>query len=216
MIDNLTYLYINWKNKLYENDNDSNFSIAANLPNDMLNKYTHCSLLEISIPKSFYNLEDFKFDLYENNELIVIHLDNGSYSKSQFFKMLSAAMTTSSINSIIYTVSDEIWNYTYDTGKLLITWTNALIEKYITLPYNNYTFGILGFDENINNKYYFSNNIWLLWKNVINMNQQSSIFLHSSIVNNIYNDNIINSQSILSSVFFSQNRDMSFIIKQFD
>lgn len=48
------------------------------------------------------------------------------------------------------------------------------------------------------------------------MNQQSSIFLHSSIVNNIYNDNIINSQSILSSVFFSQNRDMSFIIKQFD
>lgn len=74
----------------------------------MLNKYTHCSLLEISIPKSFYNLEDFKFDLYENNELIVIHLDNGSYSKSQFFKMLSAAMTTSSINSIIYTVSDEI------------------------------------------------------------------------------------------------------------
>lgn len=84
------------------------------------------------------------------------------------------------------------------------------------MPYDNYTFGILGFDENITNKYYFDSNVTLIWNNIINLNQQWAIYLNWNIVNNLYNDNIINSQSILSSVFFSQNKDMSYIIKTFD
>lgn len=120
MIDYLTYLYINSKNKVFPDDWDWDFNVPINLPNDLLNKFTHCWLLEIAIPKSFYNLENFKFDLYENNTRIIISLNNGSYTKPQFYNALSSYMTWMWQNNITYVVSDEINASLYDTGKLKI------------------------------------------------------------------------------------------------
>lgn len=216
MIDNLTYLFINWKNKLYESDTDWNFNISINLPPNIFNTFTHISLIEISIPKSFYNIEDFKFDLYENDVKIVIWLPNGSYKNTQLFNYLWSVMSLNSLNNIKYVVWMEITNGTYDTGHLKIIWDDNTLTKYIQLPYDNYTFGVLGFNENLIAKHYFENNTILIWQNIINLNQQWAIFLHCSVVNNFYSDPNINSQSILASVFFSQNIDLSYIVKNFD
>jgi len=85
MIDNIITFNINWKNKLNASETDSNFWISYNIPIDKINKINMVSCTAIWIPKTFYNIQDFTFILFEDVSQINISLPNGSYELKQFF-----------------------------------------------------------------------------------------------------------------------------------
>jgi hypothetical protein len=89
MIDNLISYNITSKNRI--NGTTHNFNIAIDIPSDIINKINYVSITDISIPKSFYQIEyDYNtFRLYENDVLIVITLPPGNYSKNQLLTYLN-------------------------------------------------------------------------------------------------------------------------------
>jgi hypothetical protein len=93
MIDNLISFNITSRNRISGSTHD--FNINLDLPTDLITKFTHISITDISIPKSFYQIEQGRnnFSLYEDNELININLPEGNYTKNQLFTYLKMEMT---------------------------------------------------------------------------------------------------------------------------
>jgi hypothetical protein len=208
MIDNLISYNITSKNRIDGSTND--FSINLNIPNDIINNITHVSVTNISIPKSFYQIENGfnTFSLYENNVLISITLPAGNYSKYQLFSFLSSQMTLQSLNSVTYIIVDE--QTLYDTGKLKITNDKPLINKKLFFLDND-IFQFLGFLAN--KEYTFTSEI--VSENIINLNSEDVILLHSNICSSNNNDLKVGS-NVLSSIYTSGQKNYSYIIKSFD
>jgi hypothetical protein len=89
MIDNLISYNITSKNRI--NGPTHNFNININIPSDVISKINYVSITDISIPKSFYQIENNynTFSLYEDDILITITLAPGNYSKTQLLTYLN-------------------------------------------------------------------------------------------------------------------------------
>jgi hypothetical protein len=208
MIDNLITYNITSKNRLEGSTN--NFIIKLNIPVDIINSITNVSITDISIPKSFYQIENGfnTFNLYENNVLINIILPAGNYSKLQLFSYLNIHMTNQSLNSVIYTITDE--HLSYDTGKIKITADKPLITKKLLFSKND-VFQFLGFNTDI--QYSFIDQI--VSPNIINLNSEDVLLLHSNICSNNNND-LLGGSDVLSSIYTSGQKNYSYITKSFD
>ncbi len=208
MIDNIISYNITSASR--NSGTTSNFNIKLDIPNDILNKLNAVSISNISLPKSFYQISNNynTFHLYEDNVLITITIEQGNYTKSQLYVALQTKMTNQSLNNIIYTVTDE--QTLYDTGKLKITATNPLINKSLIFQ-NNDMFKSMGF--NINKEYTFTTT--LISENIINLNAEDVLLLHSNITSN-YNNDLIGGSNVLCSVYTSGQKNYSYIIKSYD
>lgn len=208
MIDNLITYNITSKNRLEGSTN--NFIIKLNIPVDIINIITNVSITDISIPKSFYQIENGfnTFSLYENDELITIILPAGNYTKNQLFTYLNGHMTDQSINGITYTITDE--QSFYDTGKIKITTDKPLIIKKLLFSKND-IYQFLGFNTDI--EYIFTTEI--ISPNIINLNSEDVLLLHSNICSNNNND-LLGGSDVLCSIYTSGQKNYSYITKSFD
>lgn len=208
MIDNLISYNITSKNRTSGLTN--NFYISIDIPSDIVNKINYVSISDISIPKSFYQIENGynTFSLYENNILITITLPSGNYSKSQLISYLNTQMTTQSLNSVTYIITDE--QTLFDTGKIVISCDKPLILKKLLFSQND-IYQYMGFDYNI--IYNFTTTITS--PNIINLNSEDVILLHSNICSSYNNDQNTGS-NVITSIYTSGQKNYSYIIKNYD
>ncbi len=208
MIDNLISYNITSKNRI--NGTTHNFNIAIDIPSDIINKINYVSITDISIPKSFYQIEyDYNtFRLYENDVLIVITLPPGNYSKNQLLTYLNLQMSLQSLNNVIYEIVDE--QTLYDTGRIKIKADKPLVLKKLLFSKND-IYQFLGFNYDI--IYTFTTE--LISENIINLNSEDVILLHSNISSSNNNDQLVGS-NVLSSIYTSGQKNYSYIIKSFD
>jgi len=211
MIDNILNLHINSKDRY--SGTTSNFIYKISLPADIKNTITHCSIIMLSVPKSFYQIEEGlnNFILNENGTNITITILPGNYKKIQLFNKLISLLNSATLNNLIYNIEDEYNDH--DTGKLKITITNNINNYQVYLLFNkNDIYKILGFTFNKN--YYFNNNI-LTSENVINLNRESNLYLHSNIIRN--KNNILNvGNDVLTILYTNTTLNFSYIIKDYE
>lgn len=207
----LTYNINSSKNNIQSGTSD-NFTYNVVLPADVLKKINSVSVSSVTIPKSFYQINENNntFIISENNVDINITLIAGNYSLQQWFTALSSSLTTASLNGITYTVSFQYNNV--DNGIMKITSSNAVLP--ISLKIGNSSIcGVLGFDRNsINN---FSSGV-LLSSYVINLNESDMVYLNSNCVNSYYNDATNQSSNTLCIIYTGSYVNYSYVSQYFD
>ena len=192
----------------------SNFNININIPDEIKKQITHVSITQISIPKSYYQIQSGynTFYLYENSIQTIITMPPGNYSKVQLYYQLALQMTANSQYSIIYSFSDESTYYT--TGRLKISANNPANRPIQIQAINNDMYSIIGLEPNI--IYSFTtNNTLFISPNIINLNSLNNLYLHCNCINNNSND-IINGSDVLTIIYGGANPDFSYIINQYD
>lgn len=212
-VSNLISYNINSKNKI--SGTDENFNIQIDIPNNLKNVLNMVSITQICIPKSFYMVQNGfnNLHLYEevigsgNKQLINIVIPPGNYKKTEFYKKLGTLMTSSSLNNITYTITDEQTDY--DTGKCKITATNTNVNKYLNFLYGD-IYELIGFNKNT--EYDFIDNIVSI--NIINFNRENNLYLKSNCCNSD-NNNLFNGANTLCVVYSGGNKDFSYIINQY-
>lgn len=213
-ISNLITYNIN--SKMRDSGDNDNFWIKLDIPNDIKNQLNAISITQICLPKSylFIDTPNNNFHLFEevigseNKQLINIIVPSGNYSKAQLYKKMSSLMTSSSLNNITYTLTDETTEY--DTGRLKIITTNPNINKYITY-FNNDLYECFGFEKN---KEYGPFTDYIISPNCINLNRENNLYLKCNTVNNFNND-LYNGSNVLCVVYSAGNKDFSYIIQQY-
>lgn len=173
---NSNLVFINSYNRISGNTSNFNIDISNQINNDI--KYEKISLVNISLPKTYYLINNTSNILIinENGNDYYITIQNGNYSLLSLCAYLNIPSNLSN-----YGVSYS-YNFTpnIQTGKILITVSNNMSQDVI------FKFGhdenmalILGFDE-IN--YTFNNS--LLSPNICNFELTNSISLCCDIVEN--------------------------------
>jgi hypothetical protein len=191
--DKLIY-YINSANRV--SGTHSNFVYKLDIPPNKL--YTHVTLLDLSIPKSYYLIQEPRntFILKEENKEVTITVPPGNYSSNTFSKYITQEMNNKSPNQFHYYITqNNQGKYEFEVKN------NDNIQPSIKV--SNYLYEQLGFEPETENK--FVNNK-LTSTNVIDFQRESTLFLRSDIVGHDNNNNV------LQQVFTENTADYSNIV----
>lgn len=189
-IKNSQILYVDSRKRIQGTDSD--FSIHLDFDTSI--GYDRCVVLDASLPKTYYLVQDGanSFQLTEDDQTVSIVIPVGNYNRSSFRNVLKAELNSNSPYNFTYNVSYNNIQTTTDDGKYLFTVTgNGPIQP--VFSFGESLFEIVGFEKNSIN--YFVNDS-LKSLNVPNFQKESTIFIHSDIVQN-HNDNIL--QNIVSN-----------------
>lgn len=169
MLGDPYFIYVSSDNRIDGNSHDFIFT-DINFP--ITNNYDRVSVVGITIPKSWYLIDDDNnnFIIIENSINKTITISNGNYDLNQFLTEL-----TNKINA----VCDETYDVTINlnTGKLVFTITTTPVVQ-PTLKLTNSINKQLGFEQG---EYLFSGNI-LTSVNVISLQKTEHIKVFSNIV----------------------------------
>jgi len=145
--------------------------------------YIYLSVQNISIPYSFYNVNDSnnKIEYVLNSQLYTVNIPPSNYNVHQFIEYLSTAMTNFTI--------------TYSSRTNKITFSHNAFN--FTLLSSSTCYKILGFKEGVN---YTSNNVSLTSVNCVNMMTVNSIFVLSNLMTYNISSSLPNSQNVLCQV----------------
>ncbi len=184
--------------------NDANFSIT--LPIESNEEFDSVVLLKCQIPKSYYMVRDGfnTFTLTENLTSITITIPVGNYNRRSFAIVLEQLLNTASLNNFIYTVSYNNSSKEGDTGKYSFTCQGFTLPPQFVFTEN--VFELLGFNPNSINT--FIGGI-LISSNVIKLQLEDSIYIHSDICVNENGDNIL-------EVVYSSTNDPTFSIISYE
>lgn len=107
MISNLISVNINSSPFNVNSGTTDNFNYTINLPADLFNRLNAVSITSITLPKSFYQINELNntFTIIEDITSIPITITPGNYNTSQWFSTLSSLMTAASTHGVIYSVS---------------------------------------------------------------------------------------------------------------
>ncbi len=193
-ISNEYYVYIDSRNRL--SGTDSNFTYQIQFPSD--HDFTHVTLLNALIPKSYYLIAEHNnsFQLQEGSQIVTIDIPIGNYFLQAWQTTLSSLLTSNSPNHWTYNVTYPSANGA-DTGKLYYTVTNNTSQPSIIV---STLFEPFGFFQNTTNT--FINNE-INSTTVINLQSETRLLLHCSLVNNPAEDNVLISINATSNVSFS-------------
>lgn len=195
--ENKQLFFINSRNRL--TGTDSNFTIKLNI-NQNIN-YTHISLVNASIPKTFYSVPSgSSFVVNENGNLININVPVGNYSRNSFKLVLQTLLNTHC--SYTYIMTYENITRTQDTGKYF--WTvsgNSGIQPIFILS-NSGLYEQLGFNRDSSNTFVGDS---LQSVNCCNLNAENNLVLHSNIVDDGNN-------GMLSNILSSSSNSFDYII----
>ena len=179
MIDNILTYHISSKDK--DNGTSNDFTIDLNLDQSLKEILTHCVVQNITLPKSYYNIQENSFlKLYEGSQEIIINVEAGNYTRQDLIKSLNTKFNNQTLNNIVYTISKN--TTLYEDGKLKISCDKPGITKKIIFGINE-LYECMGFNIG---EYIFTNEI--ISPNVQNMNSNNIIYLHSNIVSSNNND----------------------------
>lgn len=182
MITNLTTLYID-SSICHKIDNEtSNIILNVNISPDIMQKFTHCSVNSISVPRSYYDFENVSITLVENDMETVITFKSCNYEgREDLYSDMTYYLNnaTKFPDTVEYTVTDPLINA--DDGCYRILASDPNISKKIMIT-NSRTKMLLGLkDENI-----FANGT-LLQSTIINLNPLNLLYLTSTICTSEFN-----------------------------
>jgi hypothetical protein len=191
--------YINSRNRLQGTDND--FSINLNL--DSNNTYNRIAVLDISIPKSMYNINQYNntFIVSENGVERTITLPVSNYNRKNFVTILLPLLNTGSwVYAISYSQSTAP-----DTGKYIFSVSNNAGVQPIFIFGVESLFEIMGFNRDSSNSFTGDS---LTSTNIINFNTENSFYLHS--------DSCQDKNNILYNIYTGLTENQSYIINHND
>lgn len=177
--------YINSSNRI--TGTHSSFSYYLNI--DRNEDYDRVVVLAASIPKSYYLVDanHNHFTLKEGTDTILITFPTGNYSRGSLALKLQTLLNTNSPNTFTYLVTYPSVNSTNDDGKYVITVSGngATQPEFI---FTDEMYEQLGF--NINSTNQFSGNT-LISPNVINLTNETTLFIRLDICQNNEGNNIL-------------------------
>lgn len=206
MLSNLQTFYINSKKR--ENGTNSNFSYNF----DIHEPISHVSLVYITIPKSYYMIQNNynTFILIEGAQEIIITIPEGNYTREQLYVQLKIIMDAASLNAVSYTISNN--QTLYEDGKLKIITNDAIINKKLMFLDTNPINEVFGFCKGYTDIF----TTQIISCNVINLSRENTIYLMSDCISTIQQDQIYGGNQILDVIYSSQNKLFSYITQQYD
>lgn len=175
--------YINSKNRI----SGTNSRFTINIPFTNEDNFDRVAVLQATIPKSFYLVQSGQntFTLTEGVSSVTITIPIGNYSRRSLQDTVQDLLNTASPFGLVYTVTWPAVNEA-NTGKFTFTCNNGGIQPIFTFSDNNIA-QYLGF--NPSSSYQFSA-YSLTSANVINLQNNNIIYLHSDICTN-GNDDVL-------------------------
>lgn len=182
--------YINSNNRI--TGNNSNFSVSLNIDKNI--SYDRVVLLDASIPKSYYSIQNGynTFQVTENMITRTIILSVGNYTRTSFKNELLNKLNNGGIGWI-YSVTLQNIGVTVDNGHLIFSVSGNSSQPIFI--FTNSLYEQMGFNNNSSYEF-IDNNLESI--NVININPEQTLFLRSDICQNEYNNilsNIVTSYS---------------------
>lgn len=167
---------------------DSNFTFNLNIEPD--DDFDSCVILQAQIPKSYYLVSQNRnyFYLQETDDILYpIYLNPGNYSRRALSNTIQLILNDTSPNNFSYEVTYPD-SRTSDDGKYIFKVSNngGVQPKFIFT--NAFMYEQLGFNKNSVNQ--FVNN-QLKSDNVINLQLEQTLYIHSSICQNKEGDNVL-------------------------
>ena len=101
-------LYVNSRNRSNSGGTDSNFEFYFEQLANPIRTFTKISLLNISIPKTYFLVDNNEFFLIEGSSTITLSMPHGNYNIMSFAETLSQVLINGSINGFIYKVTSDI------------------------------------------------------------------------------------------------------------
>ncbi len=179
---NKKIFYINSESRDEGTDSDFLFSLPV-----FGDDYTHCSLLQCSIPKSYYLIQDNfnTFTLDENGTEFTITIPKGNYSRTSFQTQIQTQLNA--VGAYTYTVSvPDTTAGNPETGKFTFTVSgNGGIQPIFT--FTSFLYEPMGFEAKSSNAFVGDS---LESVNVINLQKENTLFIHSDLCTN-GDDNVL-------------------------
>lgn len=197
MFKNKKIYYINSRNRL--NGTNSNFQYSIPLPDN--SQFTHCAVLQASIPKSYYLVPNNQntFTISENKVNTTITIPPGSYSRRSFLQQLNTAMNTGTTYTYTITTPNTATGNA-ETGLFYFAVAgNAGVQPNLII--GNYLWEMLGFDRNTT--YSFVADA-LVSVNVCKLQKEDTLQIHSDMCHN-------EGDNILQEIYASDSTDFAHI-----
>lgn len=191
--------YINSLNRI-DDGTGSTFSVIFNSNN--IENYDRVVLLDANIPKSYYiiNSSNNSIIVNENGVDRYISMPNGNYTRTSFVSVMTGLLNTGGVGWT-YAITYKNMGVTEDDGKLTYTVSgNSGIQPIFKFPTVDTIYEQMGF--NLGSTYEFIADT-LTSTNVINLAQESTVFLRSDMVETNNNDNILQSFVTSSNGMYS-------------
>lgn len=202
LITDKTIFYVNGRNR--QSGDESDFLYQIQIPKET--KYDMCCVLQMSIPKSYYLIQTGEyFQLVENKTTVNISIATGNYTRKSLAATVASALTSGSPNGWVYVITYDTSSTSVDTGKYTFTVTgNGGIQPQFIFLTDNDINRHLGFVDGSTNTFIGDS---LVSTNVINIQRDSILYLHSNMANNGPDD-------VLQEVFSDNSADYSNIVFQ--
>lgn len=184
-ITNKKVFYVDSRNRL--GGSNSNFSMQFNITKD--DKFTHACIIQALIPKSYYLVISGSntFQLQEGVSTVTITIPPANYNRRSFQSILSTLLNDNSPNNWIYTISYPNAATSGDTGKFTYSVSGNSSQPSFIFG-DDSIFEQLGFDRNSTNT--FSGDT-ITSTNVLKMQREDAIYIHSDLVHNSEGNNIL-------------------------
>jgi hypothetical protein len=179
---------------------DSDFTY--NLPIKRDNEFTHCAVISVSVPKSYYLVPEGEntFTIEENGSTFIVTIPPGNYNITSFIYVLNGLFTGQLSH---YSVSFPDGKTEAQTGKMTFQHTNIQHDTDFIFG-SNHLPEVMGFDRGSTNSFIINQtHSTLVSTNICNFQRESTIFLHSNLGSNGGQDDI------LLEMFASGNADLS-------
>lgn len=182
--------YVNSKKRL--GGTTSSFTYEMKMPAD--SKFDSVCVLSASIPKSFYMIQEGSntFLLGEDGEFgafTTCTIPPGNYEASTFIVVLQTLLNTSSPHEWTYTIAQPDIQIEADTGKLTYSVVgNEGVQPIIAFNNGSYLYEQMGFAASSTNTF---EDDTLTSTYAINLNRESTLYLHSSLVQSDDSDVLI-------------------------
>ena len=193
---NSFYVYVDSRQR--SSGTDANFSYNIPLPDD--HDFTHVTLLNALIPKSYYLIQDggSTFQLQEGVQIVTINIPFGNYLLNTFRTVIANLLTNNSPNGWVYNVTYPTITTQADTGKFTYIVTGNSSQP--SLIFDHVLFEPFGFFEDSTNTFIGNQ---LISTTVLKLQSEDRLILHSSLVNNPGVDNVLVSINAATNVPFS-------------
>lgn len=172
---------------------NEDFSYKIPLPPQ--NNFNRVCVLEVSIPKSYYLIQNGfnTFEIHENGILAyTITIPEGNYNLRSLMSFLNNDLPAD------YSIGFPDSRIESDDGKFIFSCPTGVAASFV---FTSNLHEVLGFEENSTN--YFIDDL-LQSSNVINLNRETTLFIHSDMSDN-------GSDDVLIDVFSSGNPNYSTI-----
>lgn len=195
IMGNPYFVYVDSRKRI--SGTDSNFTYNIAFPDD--HNYDRVVVLDALIPKSYYLIQAGynTFQLKENATIVTITVPIGSYLLKTFQTVVGGLLTSSSPNSLTYTITYPA-STGPDTGMFTYTQTNGAIVS--SLIFNTTLFEPFGFLSGSTNVF---TGTTLVSTCVIKLQSEDRLLIHSNIVNNPNRDDILVSINAATNVNYS-------------